>query len=117
MLDHTKKPHINIAVLTFRGPEKNKSKAIETLSKLGFVETSDSVPWREAFPQYDDKDLPGINLRASRQREAMTQIELSKRTGIPQRHISEMENGKRPIGKAIAKKLGEALNISYKVFL
>jgi plasmid maintenance system antidote protein VapI len=38
-------------------------------------------------------------------------------TGIPQRHISEMENGKRPIGKEMAKKLGKALNISYKVFL
>jgi len=28
-----------------------------------------------------------------------------------------MENGKRPIGKEMAKKLGKALNISYKVFL
>jgi plasmid maintenance system antidote protein VapI len=37
--------------------------------------------------------------------------------GIPQRHISEMENGKRPIGKEMAKRLGKALNIGYKVFL
>jgi len=28
-----------------------------------------------------------------------------------------MENGKRPIGKAMAKRLGEALGVGYKVFL
>jgi transcriptional regulator with XRE-family HTH domain len=39
---------------------------------------------------------------------------LSERTGIPQRHISMMENGKRPIGKEMAKRLGNALNIGYK---
>jgi len=50
-------------------------------------------------------------------REGLTQIQLSKLTGIPQRHISEMENGKRPIGKEMAKRLGKALSISYKVFL
>jgi plasmid maintenance system antidote protein VapI len=47
----------------------------------------------------------------------LTQIALSKLTGIPQRHISEMENGKRPIGKEMAKRLGKALNIGCKVFL
>ncbi len=33
------------------------------------------------------------------------------------KYISEMENGKRTIGKEMAKRLGKALNISYKVFL
>jgi plasmid maintenance system antidote protein VapI len=47
----------------------------------------------------------------------VTQIQLSELTGTPQRHISEMENSKRPIGKEMAKRLGKALNISYKVFL
>ncbi|MBW2742183.1 MAG: helix-turn-helix transcriptional regulator [Deltaproteobacteria bacterium] len=50
-------------------------------------------------------------------REDMTQKELSECTGIPQRHISEMENGKRPIGKKNAQKLAKALNANYKVFL
>ena len=47
----------------------------------------------------------------------MTQAQLSKMTGIPQRHISEMENGKRPIGKENAKKLAKALNCDYRRFL
>ena len=31
--------------------------------------------------------------------------------------ISEMENGKRPIGKETAKRLASALNMDYRVFL
>jgi len=42
---------------------------------------------------------------------------LSDNTGIPQRHISEMENNKRPIGKKNAMKFAKALNIDYRVFL
>jgi transcriptional regulator with XRE-family HTH domain len=38
-------------------------------------------------------------------------------TGIARRHISEMENGKRSIGKEIARKLAKALNCDYRVFL
>jgi transcriptional regulator with XRE-family HTH domain len=50
-------------------------------------------------------------------REDMTQAELSECTGIPQRYISEMENGKRPIGKKNAQKPANALNAVYRVFL
>ncbi|WP_305047307.1 helix-turn-helix transcriptional regulator [Geobacter sp. OR-1] len=42
---------------------------------------------------------------------------MAELTSIPQRHISEMENGKRPIGKETAKKLAKALNTDYRVFL
>ena len=117
MLDRTKKHRTDMTELTFRGPEKNKEKAIRALFKLGFTETSDSIPWRDAFPGFDENNLPGVNLRAARQRESLTQIELSKRTGVPQRHISEMENGKRPIGKKNDQIFSEALGIGYRVFL
>ena len=43
--------------------------------------------------------------------------ELSGLTGIPQHHISEMENGKRCIGKERAKKLAEALHCDYRQLL
>ncbi len=77
----------------------------------------DFVPWREAYPEYKDEDLPGVCLRGSRYKEGLTQKQLAERIGIPQRHISMMENGKRPIGGKMAKRLGKAMNISYKVFL
>jgi transcriptional regulator with XRE-family HTH domain len=56
-------------------------------------------------------------LRGARIKAAITQTRLSELTGIPQRHISEMELGKRPIGKESAKKLALALIVDYRVFL
>jgi len=114
---HTKKPPTETVVLKFLGPIVNMAKAIDALKPLGFVDTSDSIPWREAYPEYKDEDLPGVCLRGSRYKEGMTQKQLANMIGIPQRHISEMENGKRPIGREMAKRLGKALNIGYKVFL
>ena len=86
------------------------------LKTLGFVDVSEALPWRKCF-SYTDEQLPGVCLTGARGKEGLTQKQLSELTGIPQRHISEMENGKRSIGKEIAKRLSKALNIGYKVFL
>ena len=59
----------------------------------------------------------GISIRGGRGKEGLTQKQLAELTGIAQHHISEMENGKRPIGKETAKKLAAALNVDYRVFL
>jgi len=114
---HTKKPPTDIIEIKFMGPIVNMAKAIETLKPLGFVDTSESVPWREAYPESSEAQLIGKALAGARYREGLTQMALSRLSGIPQRHISEMENGKRSIGKEMARRLGKALNISYKVFL
>ncbi len=114
----TKKPRTKgLVVLRFTGPLEKKGKAIEALKSLGFTDTSESIPWRDAFPEYDDNTLPGVALAGARAKEGLTQQELSRLTGIPQRHISEMQNGKRAIGKERAKRLAKVLNIGYKVFL
>ena len=117
MQAHTKKPPMETVEIRFLGPIVNMARAIETLKPLGFVNALDSVPWREAYPEYSEEQLIGKALAGARYREGLTQIKLSKMTGIPQRHISEMENGKRPIGKEMAKRLGVALHIGYKAFL
>jgi hypothetical protein len=117
MQAHTKKHPIETVELRFIGPILNIAKAVEILKPLGFVDASDSVPWREAYPECSEAQLIGKALAGARYRQELTQMQLSEMTGIPQRHISEMENGKRPIGKEMAKRLGKALNISYKVFL
>ncbi|MFH2065339.1 MAG: helix-turn-helix domain-containing protein [Pseudomonadota bacterium] len=87
------------------------------MQDLGFTDVSDHIPARELFSEYKDEELPGVALRGARFKEDMTQKQLSEVTGIPQRHISMMENGKRPIGKNIAKKLSGVLKVSYKVFM
>ncbi|WP_243372241.1 helix-turn-helix transcriptional regulator [Geotalea sp. SG265] len=70
----------------------------------------------ETFPEYLGKGQE-VALRAYRNREGLTQKRLAEMTGIPQHHISEMENGKRGIGKERAKKLAEALNCDYRRLL
>ncbi len=71
----------------------------------------------EVFPEYLGKEKE-IALRAYRTRENLTQQQLADLSGIPQHHLSEMENGKRGIGKERARKLAQALHVSdYRVFL
>ena len=82
---------------------------VETLEKSG------SVPWREVAGSRGS--LPASILRGARSKAGVTQTRLSELTGIPQRHISEMERGKRPLGKETAKKLASALELDYRVFL
>lgn len=113
---HTKKRHTEAVELKFIGPLSNLNRALEAMKSLGFVDASDYVPWRNAFPGFSENEH-GTILRGARLKEELTQVQLAERVGIPQRHISEMENGKRPIGKEMAKRLGKALNIGYKVFL
>jgi len=59
----------------------------------------------------------GVCIRGGRTKEGLTQKQLAALTGIAQHHISEMENGKRSIGKETARKLAAALNVDYRVFL
>ena len=82
---------------------------------VDLLEQSDSIPWREVAAQRGS--IPASVLRGARSKEGITQTRLAELTGIPQRHISEMEQGKRPIGKETAKKLAAALNIDYRVLL
>lgn len=114
----TKKPRIDekMVTLTIRVQQKNVSKirnyvrAIENGEERNYTVA-------EVFPEYIGKERE-IALRAYRTREGLTQKQLSEMTGIPQRHISEMENAKRGIGKERAKLLAKALHVSdYRVLL
>ena len=70
-------------------------------------------PVSDLFPTI----TPTMCLRGLRTREGLTQAELAERLGVNQHHISEMENGKRPIGAEMAHRLEEAFGTSYKAFL
>ncbi|NGX47519.1 MAG: hypothetical protein K1000chlam3_00894 [Chlamydiae bacterium] len=56
-------------------------------------------------------------LRASRFKNDVSQKELAEAIGVSQHHISEMENGKRPIGKEMAHRLAEFFKTDYRLFL
>ncbi|WP_240195076.1 helix-turn-helix domain-containing protein [Desulfobulbus rhabdoformis] len=118
MLEPTKKRPTEIE-LRFKGPESKRHDAVEALRQMGFVTVEDATTgdsWKTAFPGLLDNE-PGIYLAGARHREGLTQRQLGEQSGIPQRHISEMENGKRTIGKENAKKLAAALKADYRVFL
>lgn len=118
MQGHMKKPPTEAVTMTFIGPVAMMDKALEVMHRLGFQEeqlstnqqADGSIPWRES-EHFKNADLPAAYLSGARYREGLTQEDLSERTGIPRRHLSEMENSKRPIGKQNARKLAEALNI------
>ena len=60
---------------------------------------------------------PALALRGFRGKMEWTQKELAEKLATTQNCISDMESGKRSISKAMALRLGEIFNISYKVFL
>ena|SRR5579872_563153 len=77
-----------------------------------------SIPWREVYKeQIDNYSEGGLMLRACRRKVEVTQQELADSLGINQHHISEMETGKRPIGKEMAKRLGQYFKCDYRRFL
>lgn len=118
MLGHTKKRRTESPCeARFVGPRASIMKLREVAKGLGLHDASESVTVDEAFPEYAANPL-GTALRGARHREGVTQRQLAELTGIPQRHISEMESGKRQIGRERAKKLAEALHVAdYRVFL
>ena len=96
---------------------KSKSKpraGVKTSSKA----KERSIPWREVFKEELEKyGQSGLMLRGSRHEAEMTQKELADALGISQNHISEMENGKRPIGKVMALRLAEVFGTDYRKFM
>ena len=98
----------------FRIPVTKVVEAKQALASYGAIaEDPESIPWEEVYPDFNGS----VALRGARKREALTQKELARLVGISQTHISEMEHGKRPIGKDMARRLAKALKVNYRVFL
>jgi plasmid maintenance system antidote protein VapI len=61
---------------------------------------------------------PGMYMKIYRENRKMTQTELGKILGgLPRQHVSNMENGVRPISKKIAMKLAKAFDVSVEKFI
>jgi DNA-binding XRE family transcriptional regulator len=114
MQDPTKKHRTDNALVTLqlRVHGKNAAKIREYAKKLEAGEEQ-TFTIDEVFPDRANFSA----LRVYRTREDLTQPELAAKVGIPQRHISEMENRKRVIGKEIARRLAEILGVDYRALL
>ena len=103
MSGHTKKLRIK---------PKGHAKVLTKPAKKG------NIPWRETAKESIEKYTEaGVMLRGARFKAELTQKQLAEKLGIFTHHVSEMEHGKRTIGKAMAKRLAEVLNVDYRVFL
>ena len=72
----------------------------------------------EAFADlYEKYSKIGTTLRGCRFRDGLTQKQLAEKLGIHQVHVSQMENGKRVIGKKMAQKLAKLFQTNYRLFL
>lgn len=110
MLELTKKPHtegfVEICAVIPESRAEAVEKAIEEAAEP-------SVPASEVFPN----STPGSRLRGARGLHEMTQAQLAAKIGVSVPNISAMENNRRPIGKAMAKKIGEVLHFPYQALL
>lgn len=78
----------------------------------------ESIQWEKmAAGRIKRYSKAGLALRGARLREALSQKALAKHCGFSQENLSKMENGKRPIGEKVAKKLAKALHINYQLLL
>lgn len=129
MSEHMKKPLTNEVIevtiwdkskTKFKIPRNMIKKVSSFLEKIQVHDDEDEelVSADEAFKDIHKKyGKPGANLRGFRFRDNLTQAELAKKLNILQSHISQMEYGKRTIGKNMAQKLALIFNTDYHLFL
>ena len=95
-----------------------KANAIETLIKEEPSSDNELIDAGEVFPDLrDPKKRPFVVFRGIRAKTGLTQEEVAERLGITQAEVSKIESGKRPIGKALAKKIEQAFKIDYRRLL
>ncbi len=76
------------------------------------------IPAEEVFPDIEDPNKRiGIIFRGIRYKNNLTQAEVAKKLNLDQSDVSKIEKGKRPIGKALAKKIEQEFGINYRRFL
>ena len=102
--------------LNLKRLEKVLVEALDAFAEEGAIPAS--IVHRDARERNDDMyQTPGYYLRLYRHRADLTQNALAGRLGMRQHHLSEMENNKRPIGRASAKKLAGVLGCDYRRLL
>ena len=124
MLELTKGPITDgFADISLRVPAEQAADIAKKLKK--FFELV-NITIRERNPEGEelytlDEVFPDLHqgsaIRRLRMRGGLTQKRLAEIIGVNPSHISEMEHGKRPIGKEMARRLAKALRVDYRVFL
>ena len=82
------------------------------------MQSSNTLPIKQVFGDLiKEHGEPAVLLKSLRIKESMTQTEFADAIGITQANLSAMENGRRAIGKDIAKRIAEKFGVDYRIFL
>jgi DNA-binding XRE family transcriptional regulator len=83
------------------------------------IKSDDSyISTEELFGNLTQKSgEPAVLLKGLRYREGLSQIEFAKKLNISQTNLSAMENGRRAIGKELAKRMASLFKVDYRIFL
>lgn len=118
MQEHMRKPHTSSkANITWRGKHYRVPVSVLDQYKIDGSD-SDYVGIEETFSDLlSDQDESAVLLKGLRTREGLSQIEFSKLIGVSQQNLSAMENGRRSIGKVLAKRIADQFDIDYRLLL
>ena len=76
------------------------------------------VASEKVFAEIENKfTKAGVLLKGLRTREGLTQIQFARKIHVTQANLSNMENGRRPIGKKLAKRIEKVFKVNYRYFL
>ncbi len=124
---HTKKHHTNVktSAQILYVIDDNVCYAIpKKVAKLYILKTKKAVhregnvSAKEIFAEHDKKHgKAAALLRGLRARENLSQIDFAKKINVSQSNLSKMENGSRPIGKIIAKRISKVFSVKYTYFI
>ncbi len=81
--------------------------------KKSETESVESV-FGDLIAQYGE---PAVILKGLRTKEGLSQIDFAKKIGISQQNLSAMENGRRSIGREMAKRIAKKFGIDYRLLL
>lgn len=117
MSEHMKKPHTdNIAMVTWHGA--HYALPVGVIEKYRIKEDKTHLSIEDVFGDLiEEQGEPGLLLKGLRHRESLSQLELAKILNISQTNLSAMENGRRVIGKELAKRIAQEFKIDYRLFL
>ncbi|OGT46866.1 MAG: hypothetical protein A3E82_05595 [Gammaproteobacteria bacterium RIFCSPHIGHO2_12_FULL_38_11] len=119
MQAHTKKrlTKAKVANVIWRGAHYAVPFAIIEKYKIASNDTDASTideVFSDLFKQYGKQ---GVLLKGLRHKEGLSQIDLAEMLDITQSNLSAMENGRRSIGKEIAKRIEKKFGLDYRLFL
>ena len=117
MLVHVKTPLIDVQV-SGQGAELVVESLRKTFGQIDVSDDDEAVPIQDS--DWYKSMKAGISqadiLSTYRENSGLTLDQLSEKAAIPKSNLSEMENGKRPIGPKIARKLATAFGVDYRCF-